>query len=186
MRAKRSSSWLTLTGAIILSVASMTAPAAAQSPAEVEPGLAAALTPGTTVWITDAAGVEQKMRIVGLSGEAITATVDDTTRRIRTAEVKRVRARHSDSIINGALIGGGVAVVTGLGMCSLTEPWENCRDDIGPMVRIAALGAAIGIAIDGLIQGRKTLYEVPRGATLVEVAPLVTRRSAGVRMALRF
>ena len=50
--------------------------------------------------------------------------------------------RESDSVLNGALIGAGVAVASGLFLCTRTEPWRNCRDDVGPMLRIGAVGAA--------------------------------------------
>jgi len=186
MRANRKSPSLGLCGLFILCVASTVSTATAQPAPVIDPGLANALSPGATVWITDAGGAEQKMRIVGLSGDTITATVGEAVRRIRTTEVKRVRARHSDSFINGALIGAGAAIATGLGMCTLTEPWENCRDDVGPMLGIGALGAGIGIGIDALIRGRTTLYEAPRGSTRLEVTPLVTRRAAGLRISVSF
>jgi hypothetical protein len=63
----------------------------------------------------------------------------------RDVETKLVAVRHSDSLLNGALIGAGVAVASGLLVCRTMEPWENCRDDVGPMLRIGAIGAAIGI-----------------------------------------
>ena len=53
-----------------------------------------------------------------------------------------VAVRESDSLLNGALIGTGAAVASGLLLCTMMEPWENCRDDYGPMARIGAIGAA--------------------------------------------
>lgn len=94
--------------------------------------------------------------------------------------------RQSDSVLNGALIGAGVAVAAGLFFCTRTEPWENCRDDVGPMLRIGAIGAGIGIAIDALIRKRK-----PASATVPEhlrlyVAPAVARGAGSLSVALRF
>ena len=122
-------------------------------------GLETTLIPGTTVWITDSGGREEKAQIVGVSGDIVTAAAGDEVRRLRMTDVMRVRVRQSDSVINGALIGAGVGVASGLFLCGLTEPWENCRDDVGPMFRIGALGAGIGIGIDALIRGRRTIYE---------------------------
>jgi hypothetical protein len=93
--------------------------------------------------------------------------------------------RHSDSVLNGALIGAGAAVATGLFLCTLTEPWRNCRDDVGPMFRIGAVGAVIGIGVDLLIRGRRTIYEAP-GSTRVHVVPLLGRHTGGLQIALRF
>jgi hypothetical protein len=125
-----------------------------------------------TAWITEAGAREVKTRIVAVSPDALTIAVGETTRRVRLDDVVRVRARRSDSVLNGALIGAGAAVATGLYMCQLMEPWENCRDDVGPMVRIGAVGAGIGIGIDALIRGRKTIYVAPN--------------ARGVRVSFRF
>ena len=94
-----------------------------------------------------------------------------------------VAVRQSDSVLNGALIGAGVAVASGLLVCRTMEPWQNCRDDFGPMLRLGAIGAAIGIGVDALI--RKTVYETASGSRL-DAAPLVARRGGGVKLSLRF
>ena len=144
-----------------------------------------ALTQGRTVWITDSTGREDKTRIVGLSGDTVTVTDErgGGRRQILKSGVVRVRARQSDSVLNGALIGAGVAIGSGLFLCRLTESWENCRDDVGPITRIGALGAGIGIAVDALIRGRKTIYEAnPR----LRAAPVIARGGGGVKFSLRF
>jgi len=92
----------------------------------------------------------------------------------------------NDSVLNGALMGAGVAVASGLFLCTRTEPWDNCRDDVGPMLRIGAIGAAVGAGIDALIRRRRPLLSAELGSTRLEAAPLVARRAAGVRIWLRF
>ena len=126
------------------------------------------------------------MRIVAVSGDVVTTSVADDIRRLRAADVIRVRTRHSDSVLNGALIGAGAAVASGLFLCTRTEPWRNCRDDAGPMFRIGAVGAGIGIGIDALIRGRRTIYEAGPGATRLHVAPIVARHAGGLQIALSF
>jgi hypothetical protein len=148
-------------------------------------GLETILIPGKTVWITDSAGREEETRIVGVSGGVVTTTTGNDIRRRGAGDVTRVRVRHSDSVLNGALIGAGAAVATGLFLCTLTEPWRNCRDDVGPMLRIGAVGAGIGIGVDLLIRGRRTIYEAP-GSTRLHVAPVVGRHAGGLRIALSF
>jgi hypothetical protein len=93
-----------------------------------------------------------------------------------TTDVAKVRVRRSDSVLNGALIGAGAAVASGLLLCRLTEPWENCRDDVGPMLTIGAIGAGAGIGIDALIRGRTTIY----------AAPIIARDTTGLRVSLSF
>jgi hypothetical protein len=160
--------------------------ASAQTSTETKPTLEAALRPGMTVLITGADGREEEARVVTLSGGLISASTADQIRNLRAADVARVRVRHSDSVLNGALIGAGVAVASGLLLCRATEPWENCRDDVGPMLRIGAIGAGIGIGIDALIRGRRTIYEAPNRAPQVFAAPLIGRSATGVQLSLRF
>lgn len=139
-----------------------------------------------TVWITDSSGREEKTRIVGVSADSVTAAVDGEIRRLRTADVMRVRVRQSDSLINGALIGAGAGVALGLFMCNLMEPWENCRDDVGPMFTVGAIGAGIGIGIDALIRGRRTIYDAAPSSARVSAAPIVARHSRGLQVSVRF
>jgi hypothetical protein len=169
-------------------LAAMAAPAAvgsAQTPSAGAPALEAVLSPGMTVWVTDSTGREVKTRVVSVSAGVLTTTDGVDTRRLDTSAVVRVRARRSDSVLNGALIGAAAAVATGLFLCNLTEPWENCRDDVGPIVRIGAVGAGIGIGVDALIRGRKTIYEATT-APGFKVAPIVGRHAAGLRLFFSF
>jgi hypothetical protein len=171
---------------LIVFLAATGSAASAQTPAGAAPGLETTLKPGTTVWITDSGGREEKTRVVGVSGDIVTTSAGGDVRRLRTTDVLRVRVRRSDSLINGALIGAGAAVASGLFLCRLTEPWENCRDDVGPMFRIGALGAGIGIGIDALIRGRRTIYETAQVSTRLHATPIVARHAAGLQLSLSF
>ena len=102
----------------------------------------------------------------------------------QTRQTGAVAVRESDSLLNGALIGAGVGVASGLFLCTRTEPWRNCRDDVGPMIKIGAIGAGIGIGIDALI--RRKVYQSASGATEVHAAPIVGRRAKGLRLSVKF
>jgi hypothetical protein len=158
----------------------------AQTPGAATQELQGAVAPGMTVWITDSAGREQKTRIVDVSGGVLTAAAGEEIRRFRTSEIVRVRVRHSDPVLNGALIGAGAAVASGLLMCRAMEPWEVCRNDIGPMAKIGALGAGVGIAIDAVVRGRRTIYQAPPGSVRLQVMPLLTRQAGGLQLAITF
>ena len=185
MRANGTSIRLKRIALLVLFSASTGSAASAQTPRGSGLNLETLLIPGMTVWITDSGGREEKTRIVSASGEILT-TSGDETRRFSAADVKRVRVRHADPVINGALIGAGAAVASGLFLCSLTETWENCRDDAGPMFRIGAIGAGVGIGIDALIRGRRTIYEGAPGTTRFRAAPIVARHAGGLQVSLRF
>jgi hypothetical protein len=116
----------------------------------------------------------------------ITASVDKEVRRVVAAEAMQVTERENDSLLNGALIGAGVGIASGLALCRMTEPWENCRDDVGPMLRIGAIGAGIGIAIDALIRGPKIVDNPASGATQLHAAPIAGRREGGLQVSLSF
>ena len=139
-----------------------------------------------TAWITDAAGREKKVRVISVADDVVTTTGDGSTRRLQTADITRIRARHFDSVLNGALIGAGAAVASGLLLCTSMEPWENCRDDVGPMFLIGATGAGIGIGIDALIRGRKTIYEAPTASARVRAMPIIGRHAAGFNLSFSF
>jgi hypothetical protein len=186
MRANGISTWLKRIALLILFSASTASAASAQTPRGSQPNLETNLFPGMTVWTTDSSGREEKTRIIDVSDDILTSTVGSETRRLRQAEVRRVRVRHSDSLINGALIGAGTAVASGLLLCRMMEPWENCRDDVGPMLRIGAVGAGIGIGIDALIRGRRTIYEAPPGSTRVRATPILSRHAGGLQVSVSF
>ena len=100
------------------------------------------------------------------------------------AALSQTSRRESDSVLNGALIGAGVGVAAGLFLCTRTEPWENCRDDVGPMLRFGAIGAGVGITIDALIRRK-----VPSGTTAaprVHAAPMIAREARGVKVSVSF
>jgi len=92
--------------------------------------------------------------------------------------------RQSDSLLNGALIGAGAGVASGLFFCTLMEPWEICRDDFAAMAKVGAIGAGIVMGIDALI--RKKIYQTASGAAEVHAAPLIGRRAKGVRLSVTF
>jgi hypothetical protein len=171
---------------VMVFLVSIGSAASAQTPPEAKPSLETILAPDKTVWITDSAGREEKTRIVGVSGETVTADAGDGIRRFRTQDIVRVTARHSDPVLNGALIGAGAAVVSGLFLCRLTEPWRNCRDDVGPMLRMGALGAGVGIGIDALIRGRRTIYEAPQGSARLRAAPILAPHGGGLQLSFSF
>jgi hypothetical protein len=144
------------------------------------------LTPGTTAWITDSSGREEKARIVGVSGSVLTVAAMDGVRQLRTSDVVRVRVRESDSVINGALIGAGAAVASGLLMCRAMEPWDVCRSNVGSILRLGALGAGIGVGVDALIRGRRTIYDASQGSLHLHAAPMLARDAAGLQLSLSF
>ncbi len=139
-----------------------------------------------TAWITDSRGREEKTRISSVSGDIVTAIVGEHTRRFRIDDIRQVSVRHSDSVLNGASIGAGTGVASGLFLCRLAKPWEVCRGNVGSMLTTGAMGAGIGIGIDALIRGRETIYEARPGSTRLHAAPVIGRDARGLQVSLSF
>ena len=86
--------------------------------------------------------------------------------------------------MNGALIGAGAGVASGLFFCTRMEPWDNCRDDFGAMFKFGAIGAGIGMGIDALI--RKSVFQSASGAAEVRAVPILNRQAKGLWLSVRF
>jgi hypothetical protein len=102
----------------------------------------------------------------------------------QTPQTSGVVVRQSDSLLNGALIGAGAGVASGLFFCTRMEPWDNCRDDFGAMFKFGAIGAGIGMGIDALI--RKSVFQSASGAAAVRAVPILSRRGKGLRFSVSF
>ena len=112
----------------------------------------------------------------------VSAAASDELRRLQAAGgVRRGQVRH-DSVLNGALIGATAGVASGLAVCRLMEPWETCLEP-APLLRLGAVGAGIGIAVDALIRRRDGAG--PRGSH-VSIAPVAGRGSKGLQVGVRF
>jgi hypothetical protein len=126
------------------------------------------------------------MRIVDVAGGFVTTLAGEETRRLPATDIIRVRARRNDSVLNGAIIGAGTAIGPALYFCSLVESWDVCSHEIGPMIKIGALGAGIGMGIDALIRGRKTIYETAPRSTGLHLAPILRPDRKGLEVSLSF
>jgi hypothetical protein len=123
--------------------------------------------------------------LIALFSLAIGSPVWAQTPQLPRLAQQAATVRQSDSLLNGALIGAGVGVASGLFLCTRMEPWRNCRDDVGPMLKMGAIGAGVGIAIDALIRGRKPVQGAP-DSTRLYAAPIIGRDTRGVQMSVSF
>jgi hypothetical protein len=124
------------------------------------------------------------LELTYIAGFVLFSVMSTSVASAQTPQPATVTVRESDSLFNGALIGAGAGVASGLLFCSLMEPWEFCRQDTGSMVRGGAIGAGIGIGIDALI--RKKVYQTASGAAEVHAGPIIGRRAKGMRLSVSF
>ena len=139
-------------------------------------------TRGTSTWLQTVALL---LLISVATSSAVSAqTWEPAASVVQPGSVVQSGQRQADSVINGALIGAGAGVASGLFLCRLTEPWEVCRNNVGPLLGFAAIGAGIGIGIDVLIHKRNSSQ--PAGAKELRAAPIVGRRVTGLQVSLDF
>jgi hypothetical protein len=127
--------------------------------------------PGSTVTLTDVAGYELTGRIETLSSSALSLAIDGTRRGFLESDVTMIRQRRGDSLANGAWWGFGILAglaIAGTAHCG--ECWHDQPAFMAAFVGLqGALGAGIGVGIDALSRGERTIY-----------------RASGVAMSVRF
>jgi hypothetical protein len=139
---------------------------------------------GDSIYVTDTTGHERRGRVVSLSESTLRMSFGDDAREFTERDVRLIRQRRPDPLWTGAAIGGGVGVVFGALAASIDEECSRGSGTscAGPVLMMAGIGAGVGIGIDALIQGRKTIYE--GRAAGVFVSPWLTRGSAGIRVTI--
>lgn len=150
--------------------------------------LGSLLGPGDSVSVTDTSGGELAGRITSLSASSLSLVINGREREMSEDDVAAIRQRHRDSLKNGALWGlvSGGAFAATLSVL-MWEASDDAADAIGFVASYAGLGTAIGIGVDALITGRRTLYQRPKqtGARY-SVAPMLTATRHGVLVSASF
>jgi hypothetical protein len=180
-----------LAATIILALAPVVA--AAQEPVTSFDLLSARLTVGQTIWVTDASGREFKGKLRALSSTFIVLDADGARQDFPAARVGRIDKPQRDSLRNGVLWGALVGFVGGAASCALNP--ECVGDESGAHVTVvlgllgAGAGAGIGAVIDARIKGARLVVYRGAGAHVsarLSLAPIVTRRTKGVRLSFSF
>ena len=139
--------------------------------------------PGDTIYVTEANTRERRAKILDLSRSSLLVTIDGRPRELTEAKVTRIRRRMPDPIWNGAAIGAGVYFGLGAIMVAALGEGECGGRCMGINAALAAgIGGSLGAGIDALIEGRKTIYELPgRGSSRhLAVRPLLSANLKGL------
>ena len=139
--------------------------------------------PGEEVIVTQStSGTELRGRLVELSKTTLGILVNGSRVDVPIDNVLRIDAR-TDSVRNGALIGGGVM----LGLATITCA-TGFADDPGHcatgIVFNTLFGVLAGAGIDALHKGRTTIYSKPPSTMALAVAP--TRKGARAQFTVRW
>jgi hypothetical protein len=146
------------------------------------------LNEGDVVIITDDAGIQTRGTFERV-GASIRLSVDGVAREWAPQQVREIR-RRGDSLKNGLIIGlvsgGAAGAVLGWGVGVIFQ--AEGADPAGPVIGLLALGlgagAGIGAGMDAAITGSTVVYR--RTPRTVSVAPMLSPRAQGVRVALAF
>jgi hypothetical protein len=148
------------------------------------------VSPGQTVWITMRDGRLSSGTLVDSRGTSIDVRSNGVTTTMSLGDILHVEAadRVRDGIGKGALIGAAAGIplfVYGIGGCGNDSECGYYAVLYG--LTWSAIGSGVGAVVGGIIdslhEGRRTVYQ---GAPRVTVAPIVTRRGAGVGAVIRW
>ena len=157
-----------------------------QQPARSLDELRLKVKAGDTIYLTDQSGRERRGRLIDLSSAALTVSFDGEARELPESSIRRIRQRQPDPLWMGGTIGAAIGGGLGVALASFSEECSHNSTSsgcVGPVLSMAGLGAAVGIGVDALIQGRKVIYE---GSGLsVQVRPLVAPGGVGIRVSVQ-
>jgi hypothetical protein len=146
------------------------------------PAAVRAQQPQEEVIVTQSAsGAELRGRLVELSRTTLGILVNGSRVDVPIDNVLRIEAR-TDSVKNGAMIGGGIMLGLAAVTCAtgFADEAGNCA--IGIFFN-TLFGSLAGAGIDALHKGRTTIYSKP---ALVAFGVAPTRKGARAQVAIRW
>jgi hypothetical protein len=162
-------------------------PALGQEPAGTLEQLGLSVGSGDLVTVSTRTGTRVRGRILDVQTDQLVIDAGDGPRAWSADEIREVRRRTGDSVLNGAIIGAAV----GGGLTSLLYLDNECRGDpdcAKAVIVYAALGAAAGAGIDALIRADRVIYRGSPGRVSWVVAPAfsVAARRVGVQLSIGY
>jgi hypothetical protein len=164
------------------------APAGAQQVATSFEELRRLVTPGETIYVTDARGAISKGRLAGLSAGSLQLQVDRDAVAVSLSEsdVNNIVVHRSDPLWNGMLIGfvSGAVPVALIGAAAPASAGEVAV----VTACYGAIGLLTGLLIDFLNKENVTVF-VHRPHTessRIRLSPIAGKSAVGVRLSARF
>lgn len=157
-------------------------PARAQAVAQNFDELRLKIKAGDAIYVMDETGRERRGHVLDLSPSVLRMSFDGQPSEVSESATLRIRQRRPDPLWTGAIIGAGVGVALG----ALPAMIDGCSYETScaaPAFILGGIGLGIGVGIDAMIQGRKTIYERPAGRT-VRISPMVSPGRAGIHVVI--
>lgn len=170
---------------LTLSTVVLVAPeiASGQQPAKSFELLKHIAAPGDIVTLLDGSGISTRGVVSAIADEELVLDVAGTARRWPRQDIREIRRRAKDSVLNGVVIGAAI----GGGLNSLYYLDNECRGDPGCARLVLGgmlTGAAIGALVDALIRPNRLIYQGSGSSLSWNVGPVGAGRGwrAGVQM----
>jgi hypothetical protein len=174
---------------IVVVAMGLTCPASAlaQPPTTTFDQLRLIVGKGDLVTVLDQTGTRSRGRIIDVRTDQLVIDTGGSARSWSADELREIRRRTKDSVLNGAIIG---AAISG-GLTSLAYLDNECRGDpvcAKAVVVYAVLGAAAGAGIDALIHANRLIYRKAGDRATWSVAPVLSidTRRAGVQLSIGY
>ena len=166
------------------------APAGAQQVASSFDELRRLVTPGETIYVTDARGAISKGRLAGLSAGSLQLHLDRDAGAppvsLSESDVNNIAVHRSDPLWNGMLIGfaSGALPVALIGAGASASAGEVAVVTAG----YGAIGLLTGLLIDFLNKENATIYvHRPRTeSSRIRLSPIAGKSAVGVRLSAEF
>ena len=159
-----------------------------QPPAQSLDQLQVLLAPGDDLTVVHVSGATTRGKLSAINPEGLILDMSGDLRRWREADIRAIRLRESDSLVNGILTGTAIGAALG----SLNYLDNDCHGNAGCAAGLA-LGAAVcagaGGLIDALIRPSRLIYApATAGATRLAPPPVVGADGwrAAVGVSVRF
>jgi len=169
----------------VMTALTFPATAAAQLPTSTLDQLSLIVRKGDLVTVQDQTGTVTRGTVSEIGTDQLVIDNAGVVRRWSAFELRDVRRREGDSLLNGAIFG---AAICG-GLVSLMYLDNECRGDPAcakAVLVYGTIGAGVGAGIDALIQANRLIYRNSASRVSWSVAPAfsIQQRRVGVRLSL--
>jgi hypothetical protein len=140
---------------------------------------------GDHLFVTDTSGRQHEGTLSELSASSIKLVTPGRISELTASEVSAIARLSPDSKKNGALIGLGVGVAVGAAVGAFAAEENNTNSASGAVVgglAYGGLGALIGVGIDALSPGKKSVIYTARapGAARLSLRPILLPTRRGI------
>lgn len=158
----------------------------AQPPAESLHDMRLLARPGERLHVLDTSGADIRGRFVSVTADQLRLRVDGKVVEIGLPQLQEVRKREADSVANGAWIGFGAGVGSGVVVTAACR----CAAGVAAIALYGGIFAVMGVGFDALDMHERTIFTgrstAAAGGRRLQVAPILAPQTRGVGVSFQF